>query len=723
MSGSSDLCNPDASIPVYLGSNPGGSQPSPTSQGDEMAAIPVYIVPQANDVFAMPVRFVTKPSYPSPFPNDQSNDDSAIPVFIVNNPGAGGGPVQKWNPLSAIPVWNTGEMQPGTPQPDLTDIDDGFVWGSEYVQSVPSTIIRVPQQYGAATIPPPVFAPPLLANLTVWLSGGAGLLNSSGLRATSGQGISTWKDQSGNGNDFVAGTVSPTLHANALNGIDGAAFNGTSQWLKCLSTGFGANPFTIVWCRNRTNVNPTYQPVLAENPAVTHYFAIGAANNSAGYFTGVAGSSNGNSLLAEPVGSFSIGSAFSLGGSPPNEQGVNVVDAQFRVNGVNAPQYSSTNAATNGFVSNVGLGKDGAGDYFIGDFMELLYYKRALSNYEIYQVENYLATKYALPYPARHKYDRTTFAGMITQGLAIPPGPASWDASFTDSPTFIYVPSKNRYYAMYNGCPTAGGNTPVGIGLASGPSLGALAKVGTTAAIPFGFASWCSGNIYGPRLFQDPISGNVYVYFGGGASVSFEGGPNMGVAQITDLDTPTIVDVAGVNPILSTNSNTWENTEIYRPCMIYNPFNSTYYLYYNSKGTVGGESISFATSSSPTGPFTRHVGNPVLTNGASRAGDPMIIQPDPSVPYWVMWSLWGAGTSTAMFYSTDLINWTPDNNSATVQVVFSQPPGGTAPFPLSRMDVRLGAGNQWVALSDNGGAPGTAGYACYWHTLVHDPYS
>lgn len=144
--------NPAGSIPVYIGDNPGGSQPSPTSQGDEFAAQPVYLVPapdgatypnmQGDPQGALPVRFVIKPTLRAPFPNDQGNDDSAIPVYIVPGPNDSLWPNQKWNPLGPIPIWDVGEMQPGTPQPSPAIVDGNLVWGSEYVQSPTSTTIQ-----------------------------------------------------------------------------------------------------------------------------------------------------------------------------------------------------------------------------------------------------------------------------------------------------------------------------------------------------------------------------------------------------------------------------------------------------------------------------------------------------------------------------------------------------------------------------------------------------
>jgi hypothetical protein len=148
MSGySNDHGNPDASIPCYLGSNPGGSQPSPTSQGDEMPAIPIYIVPApffgwkppygnrqgGFEPSAIPVRFVERPIYPGRNrPNDQGNDDSAIPVFIVGPPeGEGPYPNKKWNPGSAIPVWDvSAPISDAAPSPPNPFEDDVFVWGA-----------------------------------------------------------------------------------------------------------------------------------------------------------------------------------------------------------------------------------------------------------------------------------------------------------------------------------------------------------------------------------------------------------------------------------------------------------------------------------------------------------------------------------------------------------------------------------------------------------------
>jgi Concanavalin A-like lectin/glucanases superfamily/Glycosyl hydrolases family 43/PKD domain len=64
--------------------------------------------------------------------------------------------------------------------------------------------------------------------------------------------------------------------------------------------------------------------------------------------------------------------------------------------------------------------------------------------------------------------------------------------------------------------------------------------------------------------------------------------------------------------VLTNSSSGWDSAEVIAPSVYFD--GSTYYLYYeaDNANTPGKRAIGVATASSPTGPFTKHSGNPIL---------------------------------------------------------------------------------------------------------------
>ncbi|MDD5501964.1 MAG: hypothetical protein PHH26_00685 [Candidatus Thermoplasmatota archaeon] len=115
-------------------------------------------------------------------------------------------------------------------------------------------------------------------------------------------------------------------------------------------------------------------------------------------------------------------------------------------------------------------------------------------------------------------------------------------------------------------------------------------------------------------------------------------------------------------------ADTWDDTAVGEPFVIKS--GSTYYLFYmGNNGVIGAvdtyEKVGYATSSSPTGPFTKYAGNPLMSggttttttadNGNVRAADPALFQLAGNTTRWYISvattaSLYGPVT-TCYFYT------------------------------------------------------------------------
>lgn len=113
-----------------------------------------------------------------------------------------------------------------------------------------------------------------------------------------------------------------------------------------------------------------------------------------------------------------------------------------------------------------------------------------------------------------------------------------------------------------------------------------------------------------PFLFQDE-DGKVYLYH-----VRKDGGNHIYVAEMEN-------DLSGIKPdtlehCISVNNGTWENTPDYSseeiaegPTLIKRK--GTYYLIYSANHFMSVEyAVGYATAPTPTGPWTRYSGNPIL---------------------------------------------------------------------------------------------------------------
>lgn len=229
------------------------------------------------------------------------------------------------------------------------------------------------------------------ANLLQWLRADAGVTSSSG-------NVSTWSDQSGNGNDATqsTGALQPSLVAGTINNavLPTVTFDGSSQYMSSASDfanlTSGASIFAVI--------NPT-SSVATGTPC-----AYGNASNSDAIFPQTVGTQAKlnvyNSSTASSVTTtdnpLSTGSYQLLEETfaPGSSTGTGTV----YVNGTQHVQSTSmvqtmTNTTRSSNTLGVGIGLS---NYFQGGIAELLVYSAPLTASQRASVESYIYSKYAI---------------------------------------------------------------------------------------------------------------------------------------------------------------------------------------------------------------------------------------------------------------------------------------------------------------------------------------
>jgi hypothetical protein len=134
-------------------------------------------------------------------------------------------------------------------------------------------------QFSNLFVPPffPVAAmiPSDLADLALWLKADAGV-------NTSGSNVTSWEDQSGNGNDATTQSGSPVLQSNIKNGLPAISF-ASDSYMTAPSVISGANPRTMFVVYYTDNDNSISNTICGENALSgipdSRYFCIQARND------------------------------------------------------------------------------------------------------------------------------------------------------------------------------------------------------------------------------------------------------------------------------------------------------------------------------------------------------------------------------------------------------------------------------------------------------------
>jgi beta-xylosidase len=137
-----------------------------------------------------------------------------------------------------------------------------------------------------------------------------------------------------------------------------------------------------------------------------------------------------------------------------------------------------------------------------------------------------------------------------------------------------------------------------------------------------------------PDLYIGP-DGEAYLY------VSVDGPPHSIAVIPMQHD---LIHKAGASQRLFGVSQSWEENEglstVEGPFLIRH--NDLYYLFYSGNVWRGKYAMGYATSSTPTGPFTKYSGNPVLRGNAhvrGPGGGSVVEGPDGNL--WMVYHAWG----------------------------------------------------------------------------------
>lgn len=239
---------------------------------------------------------------------------------------------------------------------------------------------------------------------------------------------------------------------------------------------------------------------------------------------------------------------------------------------------------------------------------------------------------------------------------------SGFDDGLLDTPSMV---QQDQLYIAYTGWDTA--LSQANIGLVQGADFSSLTKQGIIMAP--GGASWKQYWVSGDRLFVDPVNQSRWLFYEGGASGGYEGGPSyIGAATATDWVGP--YTDCSANPLISPVGSTWKSSQIFRPDVFYYTGlvgKGPYFMAYNASDGVT-EQINIAQATTECGPWTDLQSNPVFTPpqapvaGQAHVFDPQILIFNTSPVTFAMVYSYANTQDMDIAYSTDLINWTNDPN-------------------------------------------------------------
>jgi beta-xylosidase len=95
--------------------------------------------------------------------------------------------------------------------------------------------------------------------------------------------------------------------------------------------------------------------------------------------------------------------------------------------------------------------------------------------------------------------------------------------------------------------------------------------------------------------------------------------------------------------------------------------NGTYYLFYSGGNWLGAYGMGYATSNSPTGPFTKSPANPILAQTSAvigpGGGDRLVTSPHGGS--WLVYAARAAPAPSPRTLRVDPLSWTPAGTPGT----------------------------------------------------------
>ena len=223
--------------------------------------------------------------------------------------------------------------------------------------------------------------------MLLWLANDAGIV-------TTGNGVSAWQDQSGNGNDAVQSVaVNQPVVVPGNNQQKALRFDGSSKFLSVPSLpidGLTGMTVFLVSANSKDPADGSYgHAAFLDWPETSSWGEtyFGSYQNSSHFRFGTMQTGNDNSYPTP----FTHTNSFGLG----EWMHAGTTDSMW-FNAQSVASYTGKSQTLAGIGTSAFLGQGADGTFYSGDVSELLIYNRSLSASERQQLEQYLMVKYHL---------------------------------------------------------------------------------------------------------------------------------------------------------------------------------------------------------------------------------------------------------------------------------------------------------------------------------------
>lgn len=235
--------------------------------------------------------------------------------------------------------------------------------------------------------------PQTSSNLLLWLRSDVGVTTSSGA-------VTSWADQSGNGNTATQGTGAnrPTLTTGAVNSgvLPAISFNGSSQYLS-LPTDFsnltaGCSTFAII---KPNSSSATGVPFVCGNTSNSDALIVKTVGTNAAMYAYNSSTSSNVTTSSNPISTSNyqlLETVFTPGQTTGTGVGKVYVNGNLEATATNLVQnLNNTSRASNQIGAGIGLS-----EYFNGDICEILVYSNPVSDTLRHSLESYFLSKYGV---------------------------------------------------------------------------------------------------------------------------------------------------------------------------------------------------------------------------------------------------------------------------------------------------------------------------------------
>jgi len=204
-----------------------------------------------------------------------------------------------------------------------------------------------------------------------------GHFDATELSLSDGSSVSTWPDESSEGNDLSAGTA-PTYRSSGINSNPSVEFDGTNDFLDVGTTTF-PSPRTVVMAVEHTDGSDDFAVPFDGGTTNEHRSFVTSSSGNVRFVSGSTDISDATD--ARDTTSIFL---FEADGA----------DSRIRRNGQTLVTGGNTDSDLTGFT--VGVRGDTSSNFYPGFIGELLVYNRKLTSSEVNGVESHLSDKWGI---------------------------------------------------------------------------------------------------------------------------------------------------------------------------------------------------------------------------------------------------------------------------------------------------------------------------------------